>query len=122
MLLCYRQTYGENFNYDDFIGKFTAPNWNPNIWLDLITQAGAKYFVLTTKHHDGFGLFKSSVSNRNSVALGPNRDFVQEFMTAAEHDYPDLKRGLYCEYNMYNIQIILSNLEIFVALMGLFLT
>ena len=47
------ETYGPNFNYDDFIPQWTASKWDPDAWIRLFEQAGAKYFVLTTKHHDG---------------------------------------------------------------------
>ena len=49
-------TYGADVVYDDFIANFTAEAWNPDDWVDLFTNAGAKYFVLVTKHHDGFAL------------------------------------------------------------------
>ena len=49
-------TYGPDVVYDDFIANFTASAWNPDDWVDLFVNAGAKYFVLVTKHHDGFAL------------------------------------------------------------------
>jgi alpha-L-fucosidase len=52
----HKETYGENIVYDDFIANWTASNWNPDNWTDLFAGAGAKYFVLTSKHHDGFAL------------------------------------------------------------------
>ena len=50
------ETYGPDVVYDDFIANWTASNWNPDNWTDLFAAAGAKYFVLTSKHHDGFAL------------------------------------------------------------------
>lgn len=59
-------------------------------------DSGAKYFVLTTKHHDGFALFDTKeTSHRNSVQLGPKRDFLRELMDAAVNEQPGLKRGTY---------------------------
>jgi hypothetical protein len=100
--------------YDDFIANFTASNWNPSAWLDLFTEAGAKYFVIVTvrvvlyqlstksdcaalqKHHDGYGLFDTKdTTHRSSVYLNPHRDFVKELMDTAKSDYPDLHRGTY---------------------------
>ena len=52
------QTYGEGVVYDDFIANFTASAWNPDEWTDLFSNAGAKYFVFVTKHHDGFALVR----------------------------------------------------------------
>jgi alpha-L-fucosidase len=51
------QTYGKDVIYDDFIPDFTAAKFNASAWVDLFDRAGAKYFVLVTKHHDGFALF-----------------------------------------------------------------
>lgn len=42
------QTYGENFNYDQFMSNFTDSNFDPQAWVDLIAAAGAKYFVPVT--------------------------------------------------------------------------
>jgi alpha-L-fucosidase len=100
--------------YDDFIANFTASTWNPNAWLDLFTEAGAKYFVIVTvraafywlliksdraalqKHHDGYGLFDTkNTTHRSSVYLNPYRDFVKELMDTAKANYPDLHRGTY---------------------------
>ncbi|KAG2074850.1 glycoside hydrolase family 29 protein [Suillus decipiens] len=89
-------TYGKDVVYDDFIANFTASTWNPSAWLDLFTEAGAKYFVLVTKHHDGYGLFDTkNTTHRSSVYLGPHRDFVKELMDTAKSDYPDMHRGTY---------------------------
>jgi alpha-L-fucosidase len=87
------QTYGADFNYDDFIPQFTAENYDPGAWIDLFEQAGARYFVLTSKHHDGYQLFPNTASDRNSVALTPHRDLVGELFAAAQSS--SLKRGLY---------------------------
>ncbi|OAQ58775.1 glycoside hydrolase [Purpureocillium lilacinum] len=93
----HRATYGENIVYDDFIANFTAANFKPKDWMDLISDAGAKYFVPTTKHHDGFALFNmsSNISNRNSVRLGPKRDLLGELFAAAKQYHPEIHRGTY---------------------------
>ena len=88
-------TYGKNFNYDDFIAQFTASKFDPKAWVQLFEQAGAKYFVDVTKHHDGFALFNTKYSNRNSVAMGPHEDLVKALFDAAATYAPDLKRGVY---------------------------
>ncbi|KAA1470747.1 glycoside hydrolase family 29 protein [Dentipellis sp. KUC8613] len=92
----HREVYGENFLYDDFIANWTASLWNPDDWIDLFADAGAKYFVLVTKHHDGFSLFDTgNSSQRNSVLLGPKRDIVKELLDSAKKNHPELRRGLY---------------------------
>ncbi|KAG7450034.1 glycoside hydrolase family 29 protein [Guyanagaster necrorhizus] len=87
--------YGEDIVYDDFMVNFTASKFNASEWLDLIDDAGAKYFVLVTKHHDGFALWDTSTTNRTSVALGPKRDLVRELLETSKAEKPHLHRGTY---------------------------
>jgi alpha-L-fucosidase len=91
------QHYGTNFTYDDFIPQFSAEAFDPKEWVDLFSDAGAKYFVLTTKHHDGYALFDmdSTITKRNSVALSPHRNIVQELFDAASMYQPHLHRATY---------------------------
>ncbi|KAF8189948.1 glycoside hydrolase family 29 protein [Mycena galopus ATCC 62051] len=90
------ETYGKNVIYDDFIPDFTASKFNASAWLDLFDRAGAKYFVLVTKHHDGFALFDTgNTTHRNSVQLGPGRDLVAELLQTAKAEKPDIHRGTY---------------------------
>ena len=89
------QTYGENFNYDDFIPMFTASKWDPRSWVQLFEEAGAEYYALTSKHHEGFALWDSKVSGRNAKALGPKRDIVKDLFAASREHTPHLRNGLY---------------------------
>lgn len=92
----HRETYGPEFNYDDFIPMFTAEQYNASEWMDVIAASGAKYFVFTTKHHDGFAMFDTKdTSDRNSLLLGPRRDILAELMAAAREEHPEIKRGTY---------------------------
>lgn len=91
----HREKYGENFAYDDFIPLFTAAKFDPRSWLKLIADAGAEYYVLTSKHHDGFALWDTKVSDRNSVKLGPKRNVIDELFTASRKYTPQLRNGLY---------------------------
>ncbi|MDQ0913724.1 alpha-L-fucosidase [Streptomyces canus] len=63
----HRDTYGEDFAYDDFIPRFTAEKFDPRSWVELFRDAGAQYHVLTSKHHEGFALWDTKVSDRNAV-------------------------------------------------------
>lgn len=47
----HRTVYGLDIVYDDFIADFLTSSWNPDKWVDLFSDAGAKYFVFTAKHH-----------------------------------------------------------------------
>ena len=48
--------------YDKHIPEFTAENYNPDSWAKIAKNAGMKYVVLTTKHHDGFCLFDTATT------------------------------------------------------------
>ncbi len=89
------QTYGKDFAYDDFIPQFTAEKYDPKAWAELFQTAGAKYYVLTSKHHEGFALYDSKVSGRDSVDLGPRRDLVKELFDASRKYTPQMRNGLY---------------------------
>jgi alpha-L-fucosidase len=91
----HRQTYGTGFSYDDFIPQFQPSRFDPREWVELIKASGARYFVFTAKHHDGFAMYDSSTTDRDSVALGPRRDYLRELFRAAETHAPELKRGVY---------------------------
>uniref|UniRef100_A0A2K6U121 Alpha-L-fucosidase n=1 Tax=Saimiri boliviensis boliviensis TaxID=39432 RepID=A0A2K6U121_SAIBB len=87
-----RDNYPPGFSYADFGPQFTARFFHPEEWADLFQAAGAKYVVLTTKHHEGFTNWPSPVSwNWNSKDVGPHRDLVGELGTALRKSYkPDL--------------------------------
>ncbi|KAI9314779.1 glycoside hydrolase, partial [Dichotomocladium elegans] len=92
----HKDTYGENTTYDSFVRTTTlGSNLSAKAWLDLIDQARARYFVFTAKHHDGFAMWDTRVSNRSLAKLGPKRDVVHELMSLARQSYPHIKRGIY---------------------------
>lgn len=86
--------YGKNFTYQDFAPMFTAKYFNSDQWADLIQKSGAKYVVLTSKHHDGFCLWPSKESPKwNSVEIGPHRDIIAELSSSVRSK--GLRMGLY---------------------------
>jgi alpha-L-fucosidase len=89
----HREVYGEDLPYDRFIEEWKPDRFAPTSWLDLFVDGGAKYFVFVTKHHDGVALWHTGTTDRNTVALGPRRDLVEELFRVAR-DYP-LKTGVY---------------------------
>ena len=91
----HRTLYGEDFPYDRFIEQWRAERFDPDAWLRLFKQGGAKYFVQVSKHHDGVALFDTATTGRSTVELGPRRDFVEELFDAADRGRYGLKRGLY---------------------------
>ena len=53
--------------------KFNPTKFNPEQWADVMEDAGMKYMIFTTKHHDGFCMFDSKYSDF-SIAKGPFKD------------------------------------------------
>jgi alpha-L-fucosidase len=94
----HRETYGEQAPYDDFLQQWRAEKFDPRDWVRLFNDAGAKYFVLTSKHHEGMALFDSTVSGRDTVDIGPKRDLAGELFSAARED-GRLRSGFY--YSLY---------------------
>ncbi len=76
-----------------YLDKFTADEYDPEIWARYAVRAGMEYMVLTCKHHDGFCLFDTETTDRNAVKRGPKRDLVAPFVTACRKY--GLKCGLY---------------------------
>lgn len=72
--------------------------WDPGefdaaAWAELATTAGMKYAVLTARHHDGYCLWDSAVTDYTSAAQAPHRDFVREYVEAFRA--AGLRVGLY---------------------------
>ena len=80
--------------YGNFGAAFTAENFKPAEWAELFRKAGAKYTVLTSKHHDGYALWPSPETPYfNAVALGSGRDLAGEFTSAMKA--AGLRSGFY---------------------------
>ncbi len=62
-------------------------------WARLAKQAGMRYMVFTTKHHEGFCQWDTRQTEFNSMRLGPHRDLVAEFVAACRDE--GLRVGLY---------------------------
>jgi alpha-L-fucosidase len=76
-------TYGEKFKYQDFAPLFKARLFDPDRWADILERSGAKYVVLTSKHHEGFCLWPCPASwNWNAVDIGPHRDLAGDLTRA----------------------------------------
>lgn len=90
--------YGEDFLYQAFAPQFKAEHFDPDQWAELFKRAGARYVVLTSKHHEGFTLWPSAQSwNWNSVDIGPNRDLCGDLTTSVKN--AGLHMGFY--YSLY---------------------
>ena len=62
-------------------------------WARLAKKAGMKYMVMTTKHHEGFCLWDTQMTDYNAAKRGPERDLVREYVEACREF--DLKIGFY---------------------------
>lgn len=88
----------EHFHGADYY-NFTVPfdeqssKWSPDAWAETFKEAGARYVVLTTKHHDGFALWPTKVENPNQKNLSARRDIVGDLTQSVRK--AGLKMGLY---------------------------
>ncbi|XP_029669407.1 alpha-L-fucosidase isoform X3 [Formica exsecta] len=98
-----RQRYPPNFTYQDFARDFTAEFFNASEWAELFKASGAKYVVLTSKHHEGYTLWPSRYSfSWNSMDVGPKKDLIGE-LAKAIRSKTDIRFGLYHSmYEWYN--------------------
>ena len=91
-------TYGSDFKYQSFAPLWKTEMFDPEHWADIFARSGAKYVVLTSKHHEGFALWPSAESwNWNSVDIGPHRDICGELTEAVRAR--NLRMGFY--YSFY---------------------
>lgn len=82
-----------NSEYEKLADKFTLSNYDPDAWVKLAKQAGARYIVFTTKHHEGFCLYPSEVSDFDIERTPYKRDPLKELVEACRRQ--GLKVGFY---------------------------
>lgn len=89
------KTFGANFKYDDFALLFNkeVQKWNADNWSQLFADAGVKYVVFVTKHHDGFLLWPSKNPNPYKPQFMVQRDVVGELTRSVRNH--GLRMGLY---------------------------
>ncbi len=83
----------EDADYYSYFEEFNPTEYDPAAWAKLAKAAGMKYAVLTAKHHDGFCLFDSALTDFKSTNTRCGRDLVREFLDAFRAE--GLKVGLY---------------------------
>lgn len=80
--------------YEEFAGRFNPVKFNADEWVAVAKNAGMKYIVITSKHHDGFAMFGSKVSGYNIVDATPfHRDPLKELAGACQR--AGLRLGFY---------------------------
>lgn len=113
----HKKTYGPHFSYYNFGEMMTARDFDAGEWADLFEKAGAKYMIITSKHHDGFCLWPSQDANRtwgfpwNSVDVGPKRDILKELEVAVKNS--GVKFGTYFSHYEWFNPLYLKNGEAF---------
>jgi alpha-L-fucosidase len=81
--------------YAKLADRFDPQSYDPDAWAKLAREAGARYMVMTARHHDGFSLFDSpsSYGKFDSVHAAAKRDLIAPFVEAVRGN--GLKVGLY---------------------------
>lgn len=72
--------------YDNLYTQFNPTNFNAEEWVQLAKDAGMKYIVLTTKHHDGFCLWNTRQTDYNIMHSPFGRDVVKEISDACRKE------------------------------------
>lgn len=68
--------------YDEFVSQFNPVNFNADEWVAMAKNAGMKYIVITSKHHDGFCLFDSKETDFDVMSTPFKRDILEELSDA----------------------------------------
>ncbi|HBQ63388.1 MAG TPA: alpha-L-fucosidase [Clostridiales bacterium] len=80
-------------DYQKFFDEFDPALYDPRKWARIAREAGMKYAVMTAKHHDGFCLFDSALTDYKATNTKARRDLVREYIDAFRAE--GLKVGLY---------------------------
>lgn len=98
----HRARFGDR-TYYDLAKDFKAELFKPEEWASLFEKSGAKYMVLTSKHHDGYALWPSAETRKawnfpwTSVDAGPRRDLIGDLFAAVRKT--TVRAGMY--YSLY---------------------
>ncbi|CDW53766.1 alpha L fucosidase [Trichuris trichiura] len=97
-----QNNYKPGFTYADFGPMFTCELFDSKRFAKTIKASGAKYFVLTSKHHEGYAMWPSKYAwNWNSMDMGPHRDIVGELEQSIRRE--NIRFGLYFSlYEWFN--------------------
>ena len=80
--------------YEQYAREFNPVKYDPEAWVRMAKDAGMKYIVITSKHHDGFALFDSKVTNWDAVDATPyGKDLIKPLAEACHRQ--GLKLGFY---------------------------
>lgn len=77
------KTYGKDFEYRDFIGRFKPDQFDADEWVKLFKASGAGYIMPVGEHHDGVKMYKSDLNHWNMMELN-GRDYMAELHAACD--------------------------------------
>lgn len=72
--------------YDQFAGKFNPTQFSADDWVKMAKNAGMKYIVITSKHHDGFSIYDSEVADFDVMSTPFKRDILKELAEACKKE------------------------------------
>jgi len=100
--------------YEPLVQQFNPTKYEPDEWVHLAKAAGQKYITITSKHHDGFCMFDSALTDYDCMSTPAHRDFIGDLVDACHRHgmkisfyyslldwhHPDYKTNLpkYLEY------------------------
>lgn len=71
-----------NEDYQQYFEEFNPTKYDPKAWARVAKAAGQKYVVMTSKHHDGFCLFDSQLTDYKATNTPAKRDLIKEYVEA----------------------------------------
>ena len=79
--------------YDEYINEFNPINYDPLVWVKAAKDAGMKYIVITSKHHDGFCLWDSKYTDFDIGSTPYEKDLLDQLAKACKKE--DIKLCFY---------------------------
>ncbi|MFT2815893.1 alpha-L-fucosidase [Leifsonia sp. A12D58] len=111
----HERLYGVGTSYEDLADLWDARDFNATSLVGNLVDAGAKYVIPTTKHHEGFCLWDTRTTGFNSVRRGPRRDLIGEISEATRA--AGAKFGVYfsgaIDWHVSNFPAIESDTDLF---------
>jgi alpha-L-fucosidase len=112
--------------YDNYYKQFNPTNFNAEAWVTFAKECGMKYMVIITKHHDGFSMFDSKVTDYDIMATSYGRDIIKAlaeqchkqgmklgfYYSTRDWYHPDYLQGDNAKYDQWyraQIEELLSN-------------
>lgn len=89
----HQEIYGAGTSYEDLADRWDVGGFDADAFIGALVDAGARYIIPTTKHHDGFCLWDTATTTFNASRRGPRRDLIRELHDATRR--ADTRFGVY---------------------------